>query len=543
MQGLMMNRPLKISDIITFASEIYPYVEVISVRSEGDIHRTNYLEISRRIAQLAHGLESLGVSKGDRIATLAWNGYRHLELYYAISGIGAVCHTINPRLSNSQLIYIINHAQDKLIFVDLAFVKLIENVKESILSDIKIVVLTEKKYMPKTTLNVKCYEELISNRKETFEWPDFQENTAASLCYTSGTTGEPKGTLYTHRSTVLHAMMIAISLSDSLKEGKNVLPVVPLFHVNAWGLPYAAPLTGAGLVFPGPKLDGDSLYNLMDSERVYSAWGVPTVWLGLLQTISRKQEIPRGFGDVVIGGSSAPRSMIESFEKLNVNVCHAWGMTEMSPVGTQGNIPHSLKTLNFEKKLDIKSKHGRRLFGVELKIVDKDGKVLPHDGSTQGNLYVQGHAITAGYFNNEAANTEAFDSDGWFSTGDIATIDHDGYLTIVDRSKDLIKSGGEWISSIDLENIAMSHPNILNCSAIAAPHPTWGERPILIVIPKKGIQPEKNSIINLLKKHFSKWQIPEDIIFVDKLPLTATGKVSKLTLRGEYENFFLNSEQ
>ena len=535
----MMNRPLKISDIMTFAAEIYPTVEVVSVRSEGDVHKINYLEISKRIAQLGHGLKALGINTGDRVATLAWNGYRHLELYYAISGIGGICHTINPRLSKNQLIYIINHAKDKVIFVDLEFVKLIENVREHLLPGIKIVVLTERKHMPITSLEAECYEELISDKSKKFEWPDFKETTAASLCYTSGTTGEPKGTLYTHRSTVLHAMMISISLSDSLKEGRKVLPVVPLFHVNAWGLPYAAPLTGAGIVFPGPKLDGDSLYKLMESEQVYSAWGVPTVWLSLLKTISHRNKAPSGFGDVVIGGSSAPRSMIETFEKLNINVCHAWGMTEMSPVGTQGNIPHNLKDLNLEKKLDIKSKHGRRIFGVELKIVDKDGKVLPHDGFTQGDLYVQGHAITAGYFNNEAANIDAFDSDGWFSTGDIATIDCDGYLTIVDRSKDLIKSGGEWISSIDLENIAMSHPNILNCSAIAAPHPTWGERPILIVIPVEGTQLEKNSIINLLKTHFSKWQIPDDIIFVEKLPLTATGKVSKLTLRGEYENFFL----
>ena len=542
MQGLMMNRPLKISDIITFASENYPNIEVVSVRSEGDIHKTNYLKIYKRISQLAHGLETLGVNKGDRVATLAWNGYRHLELYYAISGIGAVCHTINPRLSNKQLIYIINHAKDKVIFVDLAFVQIIESVRDSLSQDIQIVVLTEKKYMPEISLKMECYEELLLNKPQIFKWPDFEENTAASLCYTSGTTGEPKGTLYTHRSTVLHAMMISISLSDALKEGKKVLPVVPLFHVNAWGLPYAAPLTGAGLVFPGPKLDGESLYSLMESEEVYSAWGVPTVWLGLLQTISKKQKPPQGFGDVVIGGSSAPRSMIETFENLGINVCHAWGMTEMSPVGTQGNIPHSHNSLSLEEKIDLKSKHGRRLFGVELKIVGENGEILPNDGKTQGNLYVQGHAITAGYFNNEAATRDAFDPDGWFSTGDIATIDPDGYLTIVDRSKDLIKSGGEWISSIDLENLAMSHPDIVNCSAIAAPHPLWGERPILIVIPVKDIKPKKTTIIDLLKTQFSKWQIPEDILFVDQLPLTATGKVSKLTLRNEYETYFLEQE-
>ena len=542
MEGMMMNMPLRISNILEFAKTSYPEVEIISKMSSGEVHRTNYRDISIRSKKMANALLELKVSLGDRVATIAWNSYRHFELYFAISGIGAVCHTINPRLSNKQLIYIINHAKDKVIFVDLAFVQIIESVRDSLSQDIRIVVLTEKKYMPETSLKMECYEELLLNKPQIFKWPDFEENTAASLCYTSGTTGEPKGTLYTHRSTVLHAMMISISLSDALKEGKKILPVVPLFHVNAWGLPYAAPLTGAGLVFPGPKLDGESLYSLMESEEVYSAWGVPTVWLGLLQTISKKQKPPQGFGDVVIGGSSAPRSMIETFENLGINVCHAWGMTEMSPVGTQGNIPHSHNRLSLEEKIDLKSKHGRRLFGVELKIVGENGEIVPNDGKTQGNLYVQGHAITAGYFNNEAATRDAFDPDGWFSTGDIATIDPNGYLTIVDRSKDLIKSGGEWISSIDLENLAMSHPDIVNCSAIAAPHPLWGERPILIVIPVKDIKPKKTTIIDLLKTQFSKWQIPEDILFVDQLPLTATGKVSKLTLRNEYKTYFLEQE-
>ena len=539
MQGLMMNRPLKISDIMTYAAEAYPSAEIVSVRSEGDIHRTNYLDISKRMAQLAHGLISIGVKPGDRIATLAWNGYRHLELYYAISGIGAVCHTINPRLSSDQLTYIINHAEDLLLFVDLTFVPILEAVKDRLPLEMKIIILTDKTHMPKTSLKTMCYEELLKDKPQKINWPDFNEDTAASLCYTSGTTGEPKGTLYSHRSTVLHAMMLAISLPDALKEGKKILPVVPLFHVNAWGLPYAAPLTGAGLVFPGPKLDGDSLFNLMETEKVYSAWGVPTVWLNLLQTISKKQRPPVGFGDVVIGGASAPRAMIEDFEQLNINVCHAWGMTEMSPVGTQGNIPYKLKDISLQDKLDIKAKHGRRLFGVELKIVNDQGTILAHNGISQGDLYVRGHAITAGYFNNAEATREAFDTDGWFSTGDIATIDCDGFLTIVDRSKDLIKSGGEWISSLDIENIAISHPDIANCTAIAAPHPKWGERPILIVIPTNGITPDKSSIQNLLSKHFAKWQIPDDIIFTEILPLTATGKVSKLTLRNMYKNHFL----
>ena len=538
MQGMMMNRPLKISDIITYSADNHPDAEIVSVRTEGDIHRTNYLETSKRIAQLANGLETIGVKTGDRIATLAWNGYRHFELYYAISGIGAVCHTLNPRLSTEQLLYITEHAEDKLLFVDITFVPILEALKDKLPKNLRFIIMTDQKNMPKNNLNALCYEGLLNNQPDFINWPDFSEDTAAGLCYTSGTTGEPKGTLFSHRSTVLHAMMVTISLPSALKEGNKILPVVPLFHVNAWGLPYAAPLCGAGLIFPGPKLDGESLFSLMDTERVYSAWGVPTVWLGLLKTISIKKRPPTNFKDVVIGGSAAPSSMIEAFEALNINVCHAWGMTEMSPIGTQSNLPIRLKNLSLEEKLKIKTKQGRRVFGVELKIVDSEGVILAHDGQNQGELFVRGYAITKGYFKNQEATNNAFDADGWFGTGDVATIDVDGYLNILDRSKDLIKSGGEWISSLDLENIGMSHPDILNCAAIAVSHPKWDERPLLLVVPQEGKVMDTNSVKALLSAHFAKWQLPDDIILIESLPLTATGKVSKLSLRKIYKNYY-----
>ena len=509
----------------------------------------SFAELLEKTANLAGALRAQGIQKGDRVIIYMPMVPDALVAMLACARIGAIHSVVFGGFAANELAVRIDDAKPKAILAASCGIEPGRVISYKPLIDSAI---EQSDHKPQTVIILQRPElqaDLIKGRD--LDWYEAQHDVAPASCvavegnhpayilYTSGTTGEPKGTLYSHRSTVLHAMMLAISLPNALKEGKKILPVVPLFHVNAWGLPYAAPLTGAGLVFPGPKLDGDSLFNLMETEKVYSAWGVPTVWLNLLQTISRKQRPPVGFGDVVIGGASAPRAMIEDFEKLNINVCHAWGMTEMSPVGTQGNIPYKLKDISLQDKLDIKAKHGRRLFGVELKIVNDQGTILTHDGISQGDLYVRGHAITAGYFNNAEATREAFDTDGWFSTGDIATIDCDGFLTIVDRSKDLIKSGGEWISSLDIENIAISHPHIANCTAIAAPHPKWGERPILIVIPANGITPDKNSIQNLLSKHFAKWQIPDDIIFTEILPLTATGKVSKLTLRNMYKNHFL----
>ncbi|WP_305984985.1 long-chain fatty acid--CoA ligase [Roseibium sp. MMSF_3544] len=532
MKGLMMHRPLKIADIITFAAENYPLGELVSVRTEGDIHRATYRETARRVAQLAHGLRALGVNPGDRIATLAWNGYRHFELYYAISGIGAVCHTINPRLSAEQMIYIVNHASDRIIFCDTTFLPILEKLRPHLPDELRVAVMTDRAHMPETSLEgVHCYEDILEGQPEEIDWPDFDENEAAGLCYTSGTTGNPKGTLFSHRSTVLHAFTLCVTIPKVLQEGSRILPVVPLFHVNAWGLPYAAPLSGASLIFPGGALDGKSLFDLMDREKVYSAWGVPTVWLGLMNEINQRGNLPGGFGDVVIGGSAAPRALIEAFETKGVNVCHAWGMTEMSPLGSQCNLPPDMADLPLEKRIDRKQSQGRGVFGVDLKIVDDAGKRLPHDGKSPGHLYVRGNTITSGYFEDPEASKPVFDDEGWFCTGDIATIDEHGFLLITDRSKDLIKSGGEWISSLDLENTVMSHPGVVNCAVIAVPDAKWDERPLLIVVPKEDAQPQREELLELIAQKVAKWQVPDEVVFVDQLPLTATGKVSKLTLR------------
>ncbi|WP_299357038.1 long-chain fatty acid--CoA ligase [uncultured Shimia sp.] len=537
MLGSMMMRPLKVADILQFAAETHPSGEIVSVRTEGDIHRATYVETAGRVAQLAYGLEAQGAKLGDRIATLAWNGYRHFELYYAISGIGCVCHTINPRLSAEQMTYIVTHAEDTMLFVDTTFVPIVAALRDHWPKGLKVVVMTDRAHMPEG--DYLCYEDLLEGQSDSYDWPDFPEETAAGLCYTSGTTGNPKGTLYTHRSTVLHALLTAVSLPAALQPGKKILPVVPLFHVNAWGLPYAAPLTGASLIFPGAALDGESIFRLMNNEEVFSAWGVPTVWLGLQGEIANQGRLPKGFGDMVVGGSAAPASMIRDFEERGVNVCHAWGMTEMSPVGTQGNLPVHLDHLSMDEKVALKGKQGRRVFGVDLKIVDEDGVRLPHDGEAAGELYVRGNTITSGYFNNDEANADAFDADGWFGTGDVATIDTDGYLTITDRAKDLIKSGGEWISSLDLENTVMAHPKVAMCAVIAVPHPKWDERPLLIVVPSPEGKPEVSELMALLEEHFAKWQLPDDVVFEDELPLTATGKVSKLTLRKKYMDHVL----
>lgn len=537
MLGSMMNVPLNIADVLKYAADVHPTGEIVSVRTEGDIHRTTYKDTLGRVSQLAHALTAQGVQVGDRIATLAWNGYRHFELYYAISGIGAVCHTINPRLSAEQMTYIISHAEDTMLFVDTTFVPIVAALRAQWPAGLKIVVMTDRAHMPGG--DDLCYEELLDGQATTFDWPVLDENTASGLCYTSGTTGNPKGTLYSHRSTVLHAFMEAVSLPNVLQPGRRILPVVPLFHVNAWGLPYAAPLTGASLVFPGAALDGENLFRLMDTEQVYSAWGVPTVWLGLQGEIEKQGRLPQGLADVVIGGSAAPASMIRGFEAQGVNVCHAWGMTEMSPIGTTGNLPPHLEGLSLDDKLTLKSKQGRRTCLVELKIVDEDGRRLPHDGVAAGELYVRGPAITAGYYRNDDANAGAFDREGWFGTGDIATIDADGFLAITDRAKDLIKSGGEWISSIDLENVVMAHPGVANCAVIALPHPKWDERPLMIVVPAGESRPEVSELMALLSEHFARWQLPDDVVFVGELPLTATGKVSKLTLRTQFAHHVL----
>ena len=541
MRGMMMDRPLRVADILTYAEEIYPAEGITSAAVEGGIHRETYAEMGQRTRRLAKALLALGLKEGDRIATLAWNGYRHMELYYAIPGIGAICHTLNPRLSPEQMIYITNHAEDRALFVDLTFVPLVEKLQDKMPAGLQVVIMTDAAHMPETALsNVHCYEDLLAAQDADFEFVDLDENAAAGLCYTSGTTGNPKGSLYSHRSQVLHALIGGISMQNALRAGRRMLPVVPLFHANAWGAAHATLLTGTSLVMPGAGLDGASLWDLMAAENVYSAWGVPTVWLGLLAEIEKRGGPPTGLGEVVIGGSAAAPSLIKSFEDMGINVCHAWGMTEMSPIGTLGNLSPDQKTLSAAEQLPLKATQGRRVFGVDLKIVDENGARQPHDGKASGELFVRGSTIVSGYFNNEEASKAAIDAEGWFGTGDVATISPDGFLAITDRTKDLIKSGGEWISSIDVENMALAHPDIANCAVIAVPHPKWDERPVLVAVAAVET-PDTDGIRAHLAAHLAKWQLPDDIIYVEDLPLTATGKVSKLTLRERFKDHVLPS--
>jgi 3-(methylthio)propionyl---CoA ligase len=535
--GQMMHRPLLISGLIDFAAEVHGRSEIISQTVEGGIHRYTYRQARARILQLANVLVALGVKPGDRVATLAWNGYRHFELYYAISGIGAVCHTINPRLSPEQFVYIANHAEDSILFYDTTFQPLVDKLRPAWKTIKHYVAMTDRAHMPAGE-NLLCYEDLMAQSSPNFTWPELDENTASALCYTSGTTGEPKGALYTHRSTVLHAMYSLASTQESFGAGRKLLPVVPLFHVNAWGLPYGAPLTGTSLVFPGAKLDGASLFELMDAEQVREAWGVPTVWMGLLGEMKKQGRKPVGLRQVLIGGSAVPKPMAEVFERdYGINVVQGWGMTEMSPLGSIASMQPYQDDQTFDERIAFKVKAGRRCYGVEMKLVDEAGKRLPHDDVASGELFVRGNAVVSGYYKNDAATKAAIDKDGWFSTGDVGKISPDGILTIVDRAKDLVKSGGEWISSIDVENAALAHKGLANCAVIGLPHPKWDERPVLIAIKAPGADPTREEIIQQLAGSLAKWQLPDDVVFVDALPMTATGKVSKKDLRAKFHDY------
>lgn len=537
LKGMIMDRPLLVSSVIDYAADVHPNIEIVSVPIEGGLHRYGYADAHKRIRRLANALRELGVKPGDRVATLAWNGYRHFELYYAIAGIGAVCHTINPRLFADQLTYIFNHAQDTLLFFDLTFTPLVESLRPALPAQLRYVAMTDRAHMPKETslTGLLCYEEVLASGASEIDWPDLDENAACALCYTSGTTGEPKGVLYSNRAMVLHALFVLACSNRTFQPGNRVLPMVPLFHANAWGLPYTAPLAGCALIFPGAKLDGESIFALMESERVTGGWGVPTVWLGVIGEMKKHGRKPVSLVNVLSGGSAVPPPMIETLERdYGLDVCHGWGMTEMSPVGTLTRLSPEEAALELEQRVQLKSMQGRRMFGVELKLVGPDGKRLPHDGEAVGELFVRGPAIVSGYYNNAQATTQALDAEGWFATGDVARITPDGFLTVVDRTKDLIKSGGEWISSIDVENVAVGCRGVANAAVIAVPHTKWTERPLLLVVKAPGANPTKADILAQLSAKLAKWQLPDDVVFLDQLPLTATGKVSKRELRTRF---------
>jgi len=539
MQGLMMDTPLLITNLIRHADRHHGETEIVSKTVEGDIHRYNYRAAHKRARRLAKALQALGVKAGERVATLAWNGYRHFEIYYAVAGSGAVIHTINPRLFPEQIVYIAGHAEDKVVFFDLTFLPLVEKLAPQLKTVKSFILMTDRAHMPKQSAipGLLCYEELVEAQDDRFEWPNFDERTAACLCYTSGTTGNPKGALYSHRSTMLHAYAGALPDALNLSARDVVLPVVPMFHVNAWGLPYSCALTGTKLVMPGPHLDGKSLHQLFEAEGVTMSAGVPTVWLGLLNYMKEAKLKFSALRAVVIGGSACPPAMTRSFqEDYGVDVLHAWGMTEMSPLGTVCTLKAKHKNADKEARYAVQAKQGRAIFGVDMKIVGADGKELPMDGKAFGDLHVRGPWVISSYFKGEGGDPLR---SGWFPTGDVATIDPDGYMQITDRSKDVIKSGGEWISSIDLENIAVAHPAVAEAAVIGIKHPKWDERPVVVVVKKAGQDVSKDDLLKFYEGKIAKWWMPDDVVFVKELPHTATGKLSKLTIREQFKDYKL----
>lgn len=541
MHGLMMDMPLLISSIVRHAERHYPTREIVSVTADNPQHRYTYRDCIPRVRKLANALDRLGLSEGDRVATLAWNDYRHLEAYYAIGGAGYVCHTINPRLFPEQIVFIINHAEDRWILTDPLFIPLLEKIADQVPGVEGYVVLTNKESMPETTLkNAISYEELIADESDEYEWPELDERSAVALCYTSGTTGDPKGVMYSHRSTILHAYAGVAPDVLNLSNRDCILPVVPLFHVNAWGVPYSALMVGSKLVLPGPKMgDGETLYALMEAEKVTLAMGVPTVWLALLQYAARTGKKLNSLQRTVIGGAAVPASMIREFhEKHDVVVCQGWGMTETSPLGVCNTPKAGMENLADEEMLELRTKAGRGIYGIELRIVDDELNELPWDGVAFGSLQVRGPWVCSDYFKlHGSAGTHT--EDGWFDTGDVAKIDPEGYMQITDRTKDVIKSGGEWISSIDVENVAMGHPAVAEAAVIGIPHPKWTERPLLIVIKAEGKELTREEMLAWFDGKIAKWWLPEDVVFVDAIPHTATGKIRKLELRQQFADYRL----
>jgi len=545
MNGSMMQLPLLISTLLVHAERHHGEQEVVSRRVEGDIHRMTYRELAARSRRMANALAGLRIKSGDRVATLAWNGHRHMELYYAVSGSGAVLHTLNPRLHPDQVVYIADHAEDQALFFDLTFLPLVEAIAHRVKTIKTFVAMTDRAHVPADSKipNLLCYEELVAANGDAFSWPSFDENRASSLCYTSGTTGNPKGVLYSHRSTMLHTFAIALPDALNCSAKDVILPVVPMFHVNAWGLPYAACMMGSKLVFPGPGLDGKSLYELFENERVTLSAGVPTVWQGLLAYVDANDLKFSTMRRTIIGGSACPPAMMKTFqERYDVQVLHAWGMTEMSPVGTVAALKGSQVGLDAPTRFAIQSKQGRAVYGVDMKIVGDDGNELPWDGKQSGELMVRGPWVVDKYFKSEGGDPLVNDAEGhgWFPTGDVAAIDASGFMQITDRSKDVIKSGGEWIGSIDLENIAMAHPGVQMAACIAATHAKWDERPLLVVVKKPNSELTREELLSFYEGRIAKWWTPDDVVFVDAIPLGATGKMLKNRLREQYSRHLLD---
>jgi fatty-acyl-CoA synthase len=535
----MQQQSLLISSLIEFANRHHGDGEVVSRRVEGDVHRYTWADVANRSRQMANALDGLKLVHGARVATLAWNGYRHLELYFGVSGSGRVLHTLNPRLHPDQVVWIANHAEDEILFFDMTFLPLVQAVHDKCTTIKRWVALCSEDKLPSDSgiPHLTSYETLIAGQSKDYTWPELDENTASSMCYTSGTTGNPKAALYSHRSTLLHAYAAALPDVMCISARDSILPVVPMFHVNAWGIPYSAAMTGAKLVFPGPALDGKSIYELIEAEKVTFAAGVPTVWQMLLSHMKPNALNFSSLKRTVIGGSACPPAMIDAFrESYGVDVLHAWGMTEMSPLGTLCTLKNKHLDLPEEAQMKLRLKQGRSIFGVDMKIVNEAGESLPHDGKTYGDLLVKGPWIIREYYKQEGPSPLL---DGWFPTGDVATIDEDGFMQITDRSKDVIKSGGEWISSIDIENIAMAHPDILMAACIGMPHPKWDERPVVCVVKKPGAHLLASDLLKFYEGKTAKWQIPDDVIFVDAIPLGATGKMLKTKLRTQLTDYKL----
>ncbi len=531
MQGLMMNMPLTVTSVLRHAAKYHGDTEVVSRSVEGPIHRTNYAKIWTRSQKLANALKRLGLKKGDRVATLAWNTWRHLELYYGVSGSGLVCHTINPRLFKEQIAFIIKHASDKVLFADLNLLPILEVLAPQLKKLKAVVVMTDAANMPKSKIlpQLKCYETFIGREKDTFNWPELNENAACSLCYTSGTTGDPKGVVYSHRSSVLHAMAVCTPDAFDLSAASSVCPIVPMFHVNAWGIPYIAPMIGAKLVMPGAKLDGASLHQLMTDEGVTFTAGVPTVWLALLDYLDAEKKTIPTLVRVGIGGSAAPPIMLKRFQDRGAEVIHAWGMTETSPVALTAALKGKHAKLSDAEKLKLRAKQGRPLYGTDYLVLNGDGKEIKHDGAEFGALHIKGPWVASSYF--KSKDKSAFKRQGWFNTGDVVNVDEDNFFQIVDRTKDVIKSGGEWISSIELEGIMQSHPSVKEAAVVSKPHDKWAERPVLVAILKPGATLSYDEMLTHYSGKIAKWSIPDELIIVEQLPHTATGKLLKTEIR------------